>query len=103
MAATQEISDAIAAYQFGRHEGMLAYTDDDITTIRGDYFGLMLPRRTMMGNIMLAYPQYQFVTYWSHSVSTEEAITIAKHYLTQHKMAFNPALMNMIVMNGLRW
>ena len=76
----------------------MIYTDSDITTIPKSR---VFPKKIRYENVLLAHPQYQAIPKWSLSNPEQDTIEMAKEYLSNHKMAFDPALFNLTVINGL--
>ena len=100
--ATQEIVDAMMLYQQGRQEGTLRYSKADITTVLGlDDKAPEGVERVIVGNVMLAHPQCQVMTNWNYGDPTEVFTKKAEQYLTQYKMAFDPAIINISVLMGI--
>jgi len=85
-------------YRLGSQEGTLIYTNSDITTIPKSH---VLPKIIPYENVLLAHPQYQAIPKWSLLNPEQETIDMGKEYFSNHKMAFDPALVNLTVINGL--
>ena len=96
--AFQQIADAMSEYHLGRQERTLIYNDSDITTIPVNH---MFRELTPYTNVLLAHPQFQMRAEWSLMKPYSATKATAKEYYSNHKMAFDPSLVNFTVINAL--
>ena len=81
----------------------MRYSKANITTVLGqDDKAPEGVERVIVGNVMLTYPQCQVTTNWNYSDPTEVITKEAEQYLMHYKMAFDPAIINMSVLVGIK-
>ena len=73
-------------------------TDKDVTTVSMQN---MYPDFPPYANVLLAHPQCQMRANWSLLNPYCETKILAKEYYSNHKMAFDPSLVNFTMINGL--
>jgi hypothetical protein len=61
----------------------------------------VFPKFTPNANVPLAHPQYQTIPKWSLLNPDKETMDMEKEYFSNHKMAFDPSLVNFTVIKGL--
>jgi hypothetical protein len=61
----------------------------------------MFPEFTPYANVLLTHPQFQMRAEWSLLNPYSVTKATAKEYYSNHKMAFDPSLVNLTVINGL--